>query len=106
MKAGTAQKLVLNMLSTGAMIKLGKTYGNLMVDVQLTNEKLEVRAQNILMEVTDCSRTEAAGALQRCSGNVKQAIVTLLEHCSPTEAHSRLEQAQGHIRQALKPPEP
>ena len=106
LKAGTAQKLILNMISTGSMVHIGKAYQNLMVDVQLTNEKLEVRAQNILMEVTDCSRTEAAGALQRCSGNVKQAIVTLLEHCSPTEAHSRLEQAQGHIRQALKLPEP
>ena len=106
LKAGTAQKLILNMISTGSMVHIGKAYQNLMVDVQLTNEKLEVRAQNILMEVTDCSRTEAAGALQRCSGNVKQAIVTLLEHCSPTEAHIRLEQTQGHIRQALKLPEP
>lgn len=106
LKAGTAQKLILNMISTGSMVHIGKAYQNLMVDVQLTNEKLEVRAQNILMEVTDCSRTEAAGALQRCSGNVKQAIVTLLEHCSPTEAHIRLEQTQGHIRQALKQPEP
>ena len=87
LKAGTAQKLILNMISTGSMVHIGKAYQN-------------------LMEVTDCSRTEAAGALQRCSGNVKQAIVTLLEHCSPTEAHSRLEQAQGHIRQALKLPEP
>ena len=77
-----------------------------MVDVQLTNEKLEARAQNILMEVTDCSRAEAAGALQQCSGNVKQAIVTLLEHCSPAEARARLEEAHGHIRQALTPPEP
>lgn len=106
LKAGTTQKLILNMISTGSMVHIGKAYQNLMVDVQLTNEKLEVRAQNILMEVTDCSRTEAAGALQRCSGNVKQAIVTLLEHCSPTEAHIRLEQTQGHIRQALKLPEP
>ena len=68
LKAGTVQKLILNMISTGSMVGIGKVYQNLMVDVQQTNEKLKVRAQNIVMDITDCTRETAAESLEaaRC----------------------------------------
>lgn len=74
MKAGTAQKLILNMLSTGAMIKLGKVYGNLMVDVKASNKKLEERAVRIVMTITECTREEAQQALLQCGGKARAAI--------------------------------
>lgn len=74
MKAGTATKMVLNMLTTGAMIKLGKVYGNLMVDVHATNEKLRDRARRIVMIVTNCDELEAINALNRCNWHAKSAI--------------------------------
>ena len=74
MKAGTAQKLILNMLSTGAMIKLGKVYGNLMVDVKASNKKLEERAVGIVMTVTGCDRRAAEKALELCGGSAREAI--------------------------------
>lgn len=74
MKAGTAQKLILNMLSTGAMIKLGKVYGNLMVDVKASNKKLEERAIRIVMTITDCTREEAIKALAAHGGRAREAI--------------------------------
>lgn len=77
MKAGTADKMVLNMLTTGAMIKLGKVYGNLMVDVQATNEKLRDRALRIVMTVTGCNEIEALNALEKCGGSAKNAIAYL-----------------------------
>ena len=74
MKAGTATKMVLNMLTTGAMIKLGKVYGNLMVDVSATNEKLRDRAKRIVIAATNCTETEAITALEKCGGHAKSAI--------------------------------
>ena len=74
MKAGTAQKLILNMLSTGAMIKLGKVYGNLMVDVKASNKKLEERARRIVMTVTGCDKATAQQALAKTGGRAREAI--------------------------------
>ena len=74
MKAGTATKMILNMLTTGTMIKLGKVYGNLMVDVQATNEKLRDRAKRIVMECVGCSEEDALNALEKSGGNAKRAI--------------------------------
>lgn len=78
MKAGTAQKMVLNMLSTGVMIRLGKVMGNLMVDVQATNDKLKARAVRIVMEAAEVDKATAEVALARCGGSAKKAIVSLL----------------------------
>lgn len=74
MKAGTATKMILNMLTTGAMIKLGKVYGNLMVDVSATNEKLRDRAKRIVIAATNCTEAEAVAALKNCGGHAKSAI--------------------------------
>lgn len=102
MKSGTAQKLVLNMLSTGTMIRLGKTYGNLMVDVQPTNAKLRVRAIRIVAEATGLSADEARLALEAADGNVKVAIVSTLTGVSTATAKQQLEQAQGRIRDVIE----
>lgn len=101
MKAGTAQKLVLNMLSTGTMIKLGKVYGNLMVDVRTSNKKLEERARRIVMEVTGCTRDEAIAALQAADGRAKLAILLQLTGCSAAEGAARLTAAHGRLKEAL-----
>ncbi len=102
LKAGTAQKMVLNMLSTGVMIRLGKTYGHWMVDVQATNAKLRARARRIVAEVTGVSAEEAARVLAACDGEVKTAIVALLAGVTPTEARQRLAAADGMVRRALQ----
>lgn len=102
LKAGTAQKLVLNMLSTGAMVRLGKTYGNLMVDVQPTNQKLRVRAVGIVRDAAGITDDAAAEALERAGGDVKAAIVSSLLAISPGEAKTRLGAAQGRIRDAVE----
>ena len=102
MKAGTAQKLVLNMLSTVTMIKLGKVYGNLMVDVKTSNAKLEERAKNIVMEATGCSREESMAALQEARGNAKLAILLHLTGADYTAGQAALAAAQGHLAEALK----
>ena len=101
LKAGTAQKMVLNMLSTGVMIRLGKTYGNLMVDVQLTNAKLRRRAVAILETVTGLS-TEDATALLADAGDTKTAIVAALAGVPPVAARERLRAAGGVVRRALE----
>lgn len=98
LKAGTAQKLILNMISTGSMIRMGKTYENLMVDLMQTNEKLIVRSQNIVMTVTQCNRKNATEALINAKGSVKLAIVMILFSCSLEDAKTKLEKADGHIR--------
>ena len=100
MKAGTAQKLVLNLLSTGAMIRLGKTFGNLMVDVQPSNAKLKARARRIVAEATGLNLEAAAVALDAAGGEVKPAILAQLLGISPTEARERLAAAGGGIRRA------
>ena len=102
MKAGTAQKLVLNMLSTVTMIKLGKVYGNLMVDVKTSNAKLEERAKNIVMEATGCSREESIAALSEARGNAKLAIFIHLTGADFTAGQAALARADGHLAQALR----
>lgn len=101
LKAGTVQKLILNMISTGAMVKIGKVYQNLMVDVQQTNEKLVVRGQNIVMEATGCTRECAIQALADAGGHVKTAIVSVLLGCDAEQAAVALERARGHVRAAV-----
>lgn len=101
MKAGTAQKMVLNMLTTGAMIRSGKVYGNLMVDVEATNLKLVQRQINIVMEATGCDADTASLALKACEGHCKTAIVMVLGQLSATQATQLLQDNGGFIRQAL-----
>ncbi|MCJ2543614.1 MAG: N-acetylmuramic acid 6-phosphate etherase [Cyanobacteriota bacterium] len=101
MKAGTAQKLVLNTLSTGVMIRLGKTYGNLMVDLQASNAKLKRRAERMVALACDLDAATATQLLQACDGEVKTAILVALMGCSPQEARQHLQQAHGRIRQVL-----
>lgn len=101
MKAGTAQKLVLNMLSTGAMVKLGKTYGNLMVDVKASNAKLTERATRIVMEVAECSRETAAEALKLADGRAKVAILRVLTGRDIAGCEALLEQNHGRLRAAM-----
>ncbi|KFK92812.1 MULTISPECIES: N-acetylmuramic acid 6-phosphate etherase [unclassified Serratia (in: enterobacteria)] len=101
MKAGTAQKLVLNMLTTGAMIRTGKVYGNLMVDVEATNLKLVQRQINIVMQASDCDHETATQALQESGGHCKTAIVMILAQMTAEQAHTALEQNNGFIRQVL-----
>lgn len=102
LKAGTAQKLVLNMLSTGVMIRLGKTFGDLMVDVQPTNAKLRRRAQRIVAEACGLSIEAAEAALEAAGGDVKVAIVATLAAVAPDQARRQLQAAQGVVRAALQ----
>jgi N-acetylmuramic acid 6-phosphate etherase len=101
--AGTAQKLVLNTISTVAMIRLGKTYGDLMVDLRASNGKLEARARRIVREATGVSDDEARAALEAAGGSAKVAVVALLAELDPEAARTRLEQAGGNIEAALAP---
>lgn len=101
LKAGTAQKLVLNMISTAAMIGVGKVYQNLMVDVQSTNEKLEIRAKRMIVEATGVELETAARYFTSANGHVKTAIVMILADVSYTEAVERLQRAHGFVRDAL-----
>jgi len=101
LKSGTAQKLVLNMLSTGAMVKLGKVYQNLMVDVKATNVKLVDRACRIVVEATGAGRAQAEAALTQTGFEVKPAILMILAGVSAEEAQQRLQQHDGYLRAAL-----
>lgn len=101
LKSGTAQKLILNMISTASMVRTGKVYQNLMVDVMQNNEKLHTRAENIVMDATGVTRGEARSAIDAAGGSVKVAITMLLADCSAGEARSRLEKAGGHVRAAI-----
>ena len=101
MKAGTATKLVLNTITTGAMIRLGKTFGNLMVDLRATNKKLEDRSERILMEVCDLDRTRARGLLGESGGIVKTAIVMHFLGVDREAADRALDDASGVIRRAI-----
>lgn len=101
MKAGTAQKLILNMITTGAMIRAGKVYGNLMADVEATNAKLVERQKRIVMAATECDRATAEQALAACDGHCKTAIVMILAQLSAGDAKALLAQYQGFIRDAL-----
>ncbi|MGW0814329.1 N-acetylmuramic acid 6-phosphate etherase [Streptomyces viridiviolaceus] len=101
LKAGTAQKLVLNMLSTITMIRLGKTYGNLMVDVRASNEKLRARSRRIVALATGAADDEIEAALTATDGEVKPAILTLLAEVDGPTAARLLEDSGGHLRAAL-----
>lgn len=101
LKAGTAQKLVLNMLSTITMIRLGKTYGNLMVDLRASSAKLRGRARRIVCTATGSQDAEAAKALDAADGNVKTAIAMLLTGAEPAEADSAVRDSGGRLREAL-----
>ncbi|HZV12247.1 MAG TPA: N-acetylmuramic acid 6-phosphate etherase [Candidatus Kapabacteria bacterium] len=102
MKSGTAQKLVLNMLTTAAMIRIGKVYGNLMVDLQMTNRKLEERSKRIVSMVTGADYKTATKTLAAADGHVKTAIVMLLADVDAKEAKKRLKRADGFVRKAVK----
>ena len=102
LKAGTAQKMILNMISTGAMVRIGKAYQNLMVDVVQSNEKLQVRAENIVMEATGVDREKARQTIDAAQGSVKTAITMLLADCGKEEALRRLEEAGGKVRNAIQ----
>src|SRR5581483_2212678 len=104
LKAGAAQKLVLNTISTVVMVRLGRTLGNLMVDVRAGSEKLVDRARRIVATAASCSPAEAAAALDAAGGEVKTAIVALLAGVDPAEARRRLAAANGVVRQALAAP--
>lgn len=102
LKSGTAQKLVLNMISTITMVRLGKTFGNLMVDLQITNEKLRDRAMRIISQATGVSRAEAAHALADSGDEVKVAIVMILLGVDAPAARERLSSSANRVRDALK----
>ena len=101
LKAGTATKLVLNMLSTGAMVRLGRCYGNLMVDLRATNDKLVRRARAIVQELTGVPEPVATDALARAGGEVKTAVVSLRLGVDPDEARRRLAAADGRLRDVI-----
>ena len=101
LKAGTAQKLILNMISTASMVGVGKAYQNLMVDVMQTNEKLHRRAEKIVMEATGVDRETARETISAAGGSVKTAITMILAGCGAQEAAARLEKARGHVREAI-----
>ena len=102
LKSGTAQKLVLNMLTTASMILLGKCYQNLMVDVQASNEKLKARAIRIVMQATDCDKALAEETLKQAEQNAKLAIMMILSGLDRAQAETLLEKHQGKLQLALK----
>ena len=102
LKSGTAQKLVLNMLTTASMILMGKCYQNLMVDVQASNEKLKARAIRIVMQATDCDKVLAEETLKQADQNAKLAIMMILSGLDRAQAETLLEKHQGKLQLALK----
>lgn len=102
LKSGTAQKLVLNMLTTASMILMGKCYQNLMVDVQASNEKLKARAIRIVMQATDCDKALAEETLKQADQNAKLAIMMILSGLDCAQAEALLEKHQGKLQLALK----
>ncbi|MGL4911653.1 MAG: N-acetylmuramic acid 6-phosphate etherase [Romboutsia sp.] len=101
MKAGTAQKLVLSMMSTTLMISLGKVYSNLMVDVKITNAKLNERAINIITEITECTREVAIEALEKSNGHAKTAIIMIMLETDFNTASEKLNKYDGSVRKLL-----
>lgn len=101
MKAGTATKMVLNMLTTGAMVLIGKTYGNLMVDLRATNSKLRERSIRIVSEITGLTADKSQTLLEQCDGEVKTAIVANKRSLHAEAARQLLESVDGHLRSAL-----
>ena len=102
LKSGTAQKLVLNMLTTASMILMGKCYQNLMVDVQASNEKLKARAIRIVMQATDCDKALAEETLKQADQNAKLAIMMILSGLDRSQAEALLEKHQGKLQLTLK----
>jgi N-acetylmuramic acid 6-phosphate etherase len=102
MKSGTAQKLVLNMLTTAAMIRLGKVYENMMIDLQMTNKKLVERSKKIVMTITDLSYDEVEKYLKKADGHVKTALVMIKAGVDAEIAKERLEKAEGFVRKAIQ----
>ncbi|MCA9264579.1 MAG: N-acetylmuramic acid 6-phosphate etherase [Planctomycetales bacterium] len=102
MKAGTATKMILNMITTGTMVLLGKTYGNLMVDLRATNSKLSDRARRIVRDLTGLTAGNADALLRRCDGEVKTAILAHQRGLAPDSARQRLARCQGRLRAALE----
>lgn len=101
LKAGTATKMVLNMISTGAMVAIGKTLGNRMVDLRPTNEKLRIRSRRILRELAGVDEAQAVEVLDRCGGELKQALVVALAGVEPAEAAALLGAHGGQVRRAV-----
>ncbi len=101
MKSGTAQKLILNMLTTASMVRLGKTYGNVMVDLQLTNAKLKERAKKIVMNIADTDYDTASKYLEKANNNVKTALVMILTNSDFEKATSLLKNADGFVRKVI-----
>ncbi len=101
MKSGTAQKLVLNMLTTSAMIRMGKVYENMMIDLQMTNKKLVERSKRIVMTITGLNYDEAGKYLNEADGHVKTALVMIKAGVNAEEARLRLQKADGFVRQAI-----
>lgn len=102
MKSGTAQKLVLNMLTTTAMIRMGKVYENMMIDLQMTNKKLVERSKRIVMTITGVSYEEATKYLTEANGNVKTALVMIKANVNAEEARRRLQLTDGFVRKAIE----
>lgn len=102
LRAGTATKMILNMLTTVSMTKIGKVYKNYMVDMVASNRKLHDRAIRIIMGAAECDRQTAETAITACGGNMKKAIVCVLTGCSPAEAERRLERQDGFVRKAVE----
>ncbi len=102
MKSGTAQKLVLNMLTTASMIRMGKVYENMMIDLQMTNKKLVERSKRIVMTITGSDYDSASSYLQKAGGHVKTALVMIRAGVTAEEAAERLEKADGFVRAAIE----
>lgn len=102
MKAGTATKMVLNMLTTGAMVRIGKTYGNLMVDLTATNQKLTLRSRRIVSRLLEIDTADAENLLAQCNGEVKTAIVVGRRNVTADQARQLLADADGHLRRVLE----
>ena len=101
MKSGTAQKMILNMLSTGAMIRIGKTYQNYMIDVRMVNEKLVDRGCRIVSEIANISYEEAKKYIEKSEKNVKTACVMAIKNCSKDEAEKMLAENDGILRRVI-----
>ncbi|MGN0334266.1 MAG: N-acetylmuramic acid 6-phosphate etherase [Lachnospiraceae bacterium] len=102
LKSGTAQKLILNMITTASMVRIGKSYQNLMIDVVQSNEKLCTRAENIVMEATGVERGEARRCIDEAKGSCKLAVTMILAECNVQSAAKLLEESKGHVREAVK----
>ena len=102
MKSGTAQKLILNMITTTSMIRLGKVYENMMIDLQMTNKKLVERAKRIVMTITGVTYDEAEKYLAEANGHVKSALVMIKANVGFAEATARLKRSNGFVRAAIE----